>query len=617
MAQPVILLEDEGGFVDRDRSFVMPIESQVLGKFTSDFYTSPVSYSLSLPVQPQGTLHDVNHDGKTDTGVMIFAPAYWTNTWGDPYLERRDLQGGGWSSAYASTRVSSDPDNYLEWTGGKVLVYAPDGNQQYPSGFGDDKKLFTDDDPMMDVPQGWSVIDMDQTPFAIDRSTNPTMDLIEPGNTALDDFSSMSYTDAFDAMIKRFETFYPFTQLKNIDWQAKSDQFRPMFEAAEQAGDDHAYQQALQAFLFSIPDVHIGAELPALNDDFQKAVAGGLGFAIAQTDDGNFVTSFLTQGGPALQAGMKLGAQIISLDGKPIEDVVANNVPWSSPFSTDVAKRLQQLRYAVRFPLDKGKVAVTYINPNGGGKQTSTLNVVNEFDSFTATSFYAGQSPTELPVEFKILPDGMGYIKIDTFSDNEVLMIQLWERALAFMNGNNPSGAKIPGLVIDMRQNRGGDGWLAQQMAAYFFDKDTFYGTSSQYNSPGNDSTMIPPRSDLQYDGKVVVMVGPGCVSACEFFSRGMTINNRATIVGQYPSAGGGGSVDEFEMPSQIFVEMPIGKTVDADGNIVIEGVGIVPTVKVPVTVSTVLAAAKGADVVLNAAEKEIESETTGGGSGG
>ena len=168
-----------------------------------------------------------------------------------------------------------------------------------------------------------------------------------------------------------------------------------------------------------------------------------------------------------------------------------------------------------------------------------------------------------------------------------------------------------------MRQNRGGDGWLAQQMAAYFFDKDTFYGTSSLYNSPGNDSTMILPRSDLQYAGKVVVMVGPGCVSACEFFSRGMTIDNRSTVVGQYPSAGGGGSVDQFVMPMGLFVQMPIGKTVDKDGNIIIEGVGIVPTVKVPVTVSTVLAAAKGADVVLNAAEKEIESETSGGGSGG
>jgi C-terminal processing protease CtpA/Prc len=191
-------------------------------------------------------------------------------------------------------------------------------------------------------------------------------------------------------------------------------------------------------------------------------------------------------------------------------------------------------------------------------------------------------------------------------------MIQLWERAIGIMNAS-----KIPGVIIDMRHNHGGDGWLAQQMAAYFFDKDTYYGTSSIYNSPGNDSSMIVPQKDLQYDGKVVLMVGPDCVSACEFFARGMTIDNRATVVGQYSSAGGGGSVDLFEMPDQIFINMPIGKTEDADGNIVIEGVGIVPTVKVPVTVSTVLAAAKGADVVLEAAQKEIESETNGGGAGG
>ena len=138
---------------------------------------------------------------------------------------------------------------------------------------------------------------------------------------------------------------------------------------------------------------------------------------------------------------MKLGAQVLTLDGKPTEQVVSSNVPWSAPFSTDIALRLQQLRYALRFPLDKGKVAVSYVNPGGGGKQTSTLNVVNEFDSFTATSFYAGQSATELPVEFKVLADGMGYIKLDTFSDNEVLMIQLWERAISTLNANKVPGA--------------------------------------------------------------------------------------------------------------------------------------------------------------------------------
>ena len=178
VAQPLVILEDQGGFVVRDRQFVIPVESQVLGQITSDFYTSPFSYSLTLPEEPNGTLHDVDHDGKEETGVMVFAVAYWTNTWGDPYLERRDLMGGAWSSAYASTRVSDNPEMYLEVFGGKYLVYAPDDQQQFPSDFGTDKKLFTDDDPVIDLPAGWSVIDMDQSPFEIDRSERPTIDLI-------------------------------------------------------------------------------------------------------------------------------------------------------------------------------------------------------------------------------------------------------------------------------------------------------------------------------------------------------------------------------------------------------------------------------------------------------
>jgi hypothetical protein len=90
VAQPIIILEDQGGFVKRDRKFVIPVKSQVIGEITSDFYTSPFTYSLALPSEPNGTLNDVDHDGNKDTGVMIFAVAYWTNTWGDPYLERRD-----------------------------------------------------------------------------------------------------------------------------------------------------------------------------------------------------------------------------------------------------------------------------------------------------------------------------------------------------------------------------------------------------------------------------------------------------------------------------------------------------------------------------------------------
>src|SRR6185503_9470124 len=60
VAEPEIILADQGGFIDRDRKFIIPVQSQVIGQITSDFYTSPFTYSLTLPEEPNGTLHDVD-----------------------------------------------------------------------------------------------------------------------------------------------------------------------------------------------------------------------------------------------------------------------------------------------------------------------------------------------------------------------------------------------------------------------------------------------------------------------------------------------------------------------------------------------------------------------------
>jgi len=197
-----------------------------------------------------------------------------------------------------------------------------------------------------------------------------------------------------------------------------------------------------------------------------------------------------------------------------------------------------------------------------------------------------------------------------------VLSIQVWERAIKYFNDN-----QVSGVILDMRINGGGSGWLADQMAAYFFDKEIVVGNTARYNQstgefymdPGDETSMIPPRSDLQYSGPVVVMVGPACASACEFFSYNMTINNRAVVVavvGEYSSDGAGGSVEQFLMPENIYTQMTIGRAVDAQGNIHLEGQGVVPTVKVPVTADTLLKESNGEDVILNAAIAYLDHPT-------
>ena len=149
-AEPFVMLEDKSGFVTRDLKHVFPVESQVSGPVTipdNGLWT----YELALPIEPRAPLVDVDNNGQDDQGVQVFVVAYWTNTWGDPFLEPRD--GHGWSTAYSSAELDSGQDN--EIIGGKMVVWAPDDAQGFPTGFGDDGKLFTDDDPAAPIPAGY------------------------------------------------------------------------------------------------------------------------------------------------------------------------------------------------------------------------------------------------------------------------------------------------------------------------------------------------------------------------------------------------------------------------------------------------------------------------------
>ena len=609
VAEPLIILEDQTGFVTRNRGYLMPLASQVMGQITSDFYTSPFTYSIALPEVPQAPPDDVDNNAQSNMGVMIYAVAYWTNIWGNPFLEKRDLGGGGWSSCYASTRVDTNPSAKNNVIGGTYLIYAPDDQQGFPSNWGPDGLLFTGDEPVVGVPQGYTVVNLDTDPFTFSRPREANIDLIECEAAVADDFSSMSYTDAFDAMIELFRKEYAYTEFKHIDWDAEKAKFRPLFEEAETKQDPAAYQWALTQFIWSIPDGHLGTSAFP-EDRFVQETSGGLGMALRDVDDGRTIVTFLTQGGPAERAGIQVRSEIVAVNGTPINDVVNANVPWSGPFSTEHVRRLQQLRYAIRFPLDT-QVAVTYKNPGETEPTTVTLTAVDERDSLRFSSFSVGLSGTELPLEYGLLDSGNMYVKIYSFFDNELLTIQLWERMIQFVNDND-----IPGLIIDMRQNGGGNGFLAEQMAAYFFDEELDLGNTAFYDKstgkfeidPDLEQKFYPPPENLRYHGPIAVLVGPSCASACEHFSHYVTLQDRAQIVGMYPTAGLAAGQKQFFMPDNTIVQMSIGRVVDAKGNIIIEGEGVVPTVKVPVTEDTLFAKR---DPVLDAAVEALNTAST------
>ena len=128
-------LLDMTGFVLRDKEWEMPVEGQVLGYMDSDADNNRATFRLALPAVPEGLFNDVDQDAKKEQGVQVFAVGYNPNLTGGVFSEGDD-RSLGWPAYLAS--VKTDTENQDEVIGGKLVIWAADANQEFPSGFGED-----------------------------------------------------------------------------------------------------------------------------------------------------------------------------------------------------------------------------------------------------------------------------------------------------------------------------------------------------------------------------------------------------------------------------------------------------------------------------------------------
>ena len=272
------------------------------------------------------------------------------------------------------------------------------------------------------------------------------------------------------------------------------------------------------------------------------------------------------------------------------------------PFSTQETKRVQQYRYLLRTPLGT-QVEVTYQNPGAAAPKTVSFTAIPETETFNATSVYAGYDFNALPITYEILPDGVGYIKINSLSDDINLIIRLWEWAISRMISN-----EVPAIIVDLRQNSGGSP-LGTLFASYFVEDRIDISRSYYYSEKtGQFETFGPPSytepdDDLFYNGQIGVLVGPACASACEDVAYVLGRLDQTRVFGFYPSSGMFGEVarGQYDLPGGYSFQAPTGMDRDMDGNIVIEGTGVVPDVHVPLTLETVKSQyIDGQDVVLD-----------------
>ncbi|BBB49735.1 S41 family peptidase [Pelolinea submarina] len=627
-----VALLDMTGFIKRDKEWELPVDGQVLGYMDLDADNNRATFSISLPIQPLGEFNDVDQDAQAEKGVQIFTVGYSPNLTGDVFSDGDD-RSLGWPSYLAS--VKTDTENQDEVTGGKLVIWAADGQQDFPSGFGDDGLLFTADDPQMAVPAGYSVIDLDQSPFAIMRDSVVNITLYEPKDIAVKDFSAQTYSQAFDSLFNIISNEYAFNGVegKQLDWDTLYAQIAPRVAEAENNQDAYAYFLALRDFAMSFHDGHVGLSGGDLEGAYnQYTVLGGYGFAVRELDDGTVVVVYVSADGPAEQAGMQVGAEILKINGQDVQTAI-DEVPLFSPQSTDFGKRYEQTVFLTRGGIGD-TMSVEFMNDAstqstsaeggffknllssifGGSKaasgkaQTVELTSIYELDSLFAV-YQGGETDSYvLPIEYRFYSNtGIGYIKINSNYDDLGLAIRVFDRALKSF-----SEAGATGIVIDMRHNYGGS---PLGLAGFLDDQDILLGQLEYYSDktgkfePDGPRDKVYPNEEQYRFENMVLLVDQFCYSACEIEAYGFSQVPGMVVMGQFPTAGVEAETarGDFLLPEGVEITLPTGRFTLPDGSIFLEGQGVQPTVKLPVDRASVLS---DQDVVLQSAFDYILSQS-------
>lgn len=201
----------------------------------------------------------------------------------------------------------------------------------------------------------------------------------------------------------------------------------------------------------------------------------------------------------------------------------------------------------------------------------------NIIDEYLSTDYATASS-----MKYKILEDNVGYIYYGSFSNpvSNSGLSQILNR-MAICNG----------IILDVRNNGGGNLVNVERIASRFFNERALVGYISHKVGPRhNDFSDLFPKyldssNSIRYQKSVVILTNRGCYSATNEFVSTMKHAHNATIVGD-KTGGGGGLPFSSELPNGWSVRFSTSPTFNAAKEHI--EFGVEPDVRLSMTASDI-----------------------------
>jgi carboxyl-terminal processing protease len=318
--------------------------------------------------------------------------------------------------------------------------------------------------------------------------------------------------EVFEKVWKDVDEHYYDPEFGGVRWQDIHQLYLPLVQAAK---DDKDFYSRVDRMTAELHDAHTRFSSPEQWENRKKHQGVSNGFRAGYVE-GKVVVLDVFPDSNAAHAGIEPGMIVTALDGQPIVDRLAEATQKVLPSSTERVTKLRVLSNLFAGPLE---------TPFSASLERSDGSL------FEAT--FARQTLSTAPrVTAAKLSSDFGYIRFDEFHPS---LVKDFKTAVENLRAT-------PGLILDLRRNRGGVGATLEAMATLFFDSKTLFErrmsrkqitASERDGHHAEERQVYVGKSGGQiYSAPVVILVSEYSASATEVFSAGMQDSGRATLVG-------------------------------------------------------------------------------------
>jgi C-terminal processing protease CtpA/Prc len=422
------------------------------------------------------------------------------------------------------------------------------------------------------------------------------------------------------------EVNYNFAYLNKINRSSWDSAYKALIPQVEATRNDYDYYRLLEKFCALLKDGHTEITMPPIEGlNFMNNTFGDYLIVLKRVDNKVIIKRTWKKD----LEKFPLGSEIIEVNGLPTEQYIRDSVACYISSSTDYVRADIATGMLLRGAPGSG-FSIKIKKPNGELASYSLTHAkTNDSIFYPMLEKYLDEQKKDL-LQFKVFDNNIAYVALNSFSNPKI--DTLFEKLL-------PSLEKSKGVIIDLRNNGGGDDGVAFNILRHFINDTMILGSASTLrrfdpflraigrNVKITDTAGDPDKRDawLLYNGyavyskpgiyqlkiekeikkisaPVAILIGMNTESAAEDFLIAADNQKHIVTIGE-PSAGSSGMPYRFNLPGGGSARICVKKDTYPDGREFV-GYGIQPGIKVAPTVKDYL---ENRDVVLETAIKYFE----------